>query len=91
VELLAAYSNRPELLRPLADVLRRVEPHEHERDGEVKSRARTWSTSDRLAPAGIDTLIELFLDGTPKTQLAAKFGISLSSVKRLLRQRRVRR
>jgi hypothetical protein len=91
VELLAAYSNRPELLRPVADLLRRVERHEPEQEEEVKSRTRTWSTRDRLAPGDIDALIELFLDGTPKTQLAVKFAISLSSVKRLLRQHRVRR
>ncbi|HLM22625.1 MAG TPA: hypothetical protein VK390_14015 [Propionibacteriaceae bacterium] len=39
----------------------------------------------------IQELADLFVVGTPKIELAARFGISLSSVKRLLRQRGVRR
>jgi FixJ family two-component response regulator len=86
VELLARYSNRPELLRPLADVLRRSEAYVPVQDEQVKSRRRTWSVRERLAPQDVHDLVDLFMAGTPKTQLAAKFGISLSTVKRLLRK-----
>ena len=94
VDLLASYSNRPELLRPLADVLRRVERAGAEPDAayrEDKERHRTPSRRRRLEPHEIESLIELFLAGTRQTDLAAKFGISLSGVKWVLRQRGVRR
>jgi hypothetical protein len=92
VDLLASYSNRPELLRPLADVLRRVEMAGAETDAAYKEerRPQTSTRRRRLAADEIETLIELFLAGTRQTDLAAKFGLSLSGVKWVLRQRGAR-
>jgi DNA invertase Pin-like site-specific DNA recombinase len=90
----AAYSNRPELLRPLTDVLRRVNLARAEPEAaykEEKGRTRRPSRRRRLAPDEIESLIELFLAGTRQTDLAAKFGLSVSGVKWLLRKRQVHR
>jgi DNA-binding transcriptional regulator LsrR (DeoR family) len=43
---------------------------------------------DRLTPAELARLVERFVNGTPKHHLAAEYGISESSVKRLLRKHR---
>jgi DNA invertase Pin-like site-specific DNA recombinase len=94
VDLLAAYSNRPELLRPLAEVLRRVERAGAEPGAAYKEErplTQTPGRRRRLAPDEIESLVELYLAGTRQTDLAAKFGISLSGVKWVLRQRSVRR
>jgi hypothetical protein len=94
VDLLARYSNRPELLRPLAEVLRRVDLAGAEPEAIYKKEGRPQASSRRrrrLAPDEIETLIELFLAGTRQTDLAAKFGISVSGVKWVLRKRSVQR
>jgi DNA invertase Pin-like site-specific DNA recombinase len=46
---------------------------------------------DRLSDEDVSKIIELFQAGAAKQMLAAEFGISLSSVKRLLRERGMRR
>jgi hypothetical protein len=93
VDLVSAYSNRPELLRPLRDVLRRIERARAEPQAAYKRETGTPTPSRRrrLAPHDIESLIDLFLAGTRQTDLAAKFGISVSGVKWVLRQRSVRR
>jgi DNA invertase Pin-like site-specific DNA recombinase len=93
VDLVAAYSNRPELLRPLANVLRRVEQARAVPEAAYKEEQGRTRTSRRrpLAPDEVESMIELFLNGTRQTDLAAKFGLSLSGVKWVLRQRRVHR
>jgi hypothetical protein len=53
--------------------------------------SRTWFTRDRLSPGDIETLVELFEAGTRQVDLASKFGISVSSVKRILRVRRAQK
>ena len=62
VDLLACYSNRPEL-RPLAEVLRSVEHNKEDGSEEVKARplSRFRFTRDRLSPADMETLVERFL------------------------------
>jgi hypothetical protein len=44
--------------------------------------------TDRLSEADMEQLVNDFAAGTPKRELAKRFGISESSVKRLVRQRR---
>ena len=91
---MARYSNRPELLRPLAEVLRRMDVSGAEPEASYKEEkwlTPTPSRRRRLAADEIETLIELFLAGTRQTDLADKFGLSLSGVKWVLRQHGVRR
>jgi DNA invertase Pin-like site-specific DNA recombinase len=94
VEVLARYYNRPELLRPLVEVLRRVDQAGSGAEAAYrgdKGRARRLSRRRRLTSDEIESLVELLLAGTRQTDLAAKFGISLSGVKWVLRQHGVRR
>jgi DNA invertase Pin-like site-specific DNA recombinase len=94
VDLLAAYSNRPELLRPLADVLRQAERAEADQEAAYKEQsepAGTPSRRHRLAPNEIESLVQLFLDGMTQSALADKYGLSLSGVKWVLRRHRVQR
>jgi hypothetical protein len=54
-----------------------------------KNNARQpWQVSDRLSAENVETMLQAFRAGTPKWQLAEMYGISLTSVKRLVRQSR---
>jgi hypothetical protein len=54
-----------------------------------KNEARQpWQVSDRLSAQDIERLLQAFRAGTPKWQLAEMYGVSLTSVKRLVRQSR---
>jgi hypothetical protein len=50
-----------------------------------------WSLERRFSEADIQTIITEFLSGTPKHELAARYSVSLSGIKNLLRRRGVRR
>jgi hypothetical protein len=52
---------------------------------DVVTAGRQWRVRDRLSEAQVRQLVEAFQAGTPKHELAERYGISLSSVKRLLR------
>ena len=47
--------------------------------------------SDQLSPEEVRTIIDLYEEGALARDLAVKFGISLSSVRRLLRKHGARR
>lgn len=51
---------------------------------------RRWRVADRLAEEQITALIDGFVSGTPKHVLAKRYGVSLTTVKDLLRARGVR-
>jgi hypothetical protein len=46
---------------------------------------RAWSLADRLDEAQVLTIVENYLSGATAAQLASAYGLSLSSLKRLLR------
>ncbi len=71
VEVMRRYSNRPDLLGPMLDVLRRIEDGDH---------------TDELGEVVVGEIIGRFRAGTPKHKLAAEYGMSLSTMKRLLRR-----
>ncbi|WP_390623907.1 helix-turn-helix domain-containing protein [Fodinicola feengrottensis] len=52
---------------------------------------RVWRISDRLDEAAVSTLIASYRSGVTAVELAKRFDISKSSVKRILRERSVRR
>jgi hypothetical protein len=91
VEVLPHYSNRPDLLRPMLEVLRRIEEGDKKDEpGGVESRESCSSRpSDRLSDADMCEIVDRFRAGVPKHKLAAEHGMSLSTMKRILR--RVRR
>lgn len=95
MELVRHYSNRYELLDDLDQAARRLaravaadpggEPVSVRSTGRV---GRVLAVRDRLSEADVRAIVEKFEAGTPKHQLAEMYGISLSSVKRLLRRHR---
>jgi len=60
-------------------------------DGEVRSATRWWSLRDRFSSEDLQTMIDLYRSGATAKQVAEKFGVSVRSVTRLLRQHGVRR
>jgi hypothetical protein len=96
VDLLLSYSKRPELADDLATALRKLKTalsDKHEGSKSVRTeheRTRVW-LRDRLTEGAIRQLVTRYQAGATGRELAAEFGISHSSVKRLLRERRVRR
>jgi len=90
VELLCRYSNRPDLLRPLLAVLRRIEGGDKtDEPGGIESRELGPARpGDRLSEADVCEIVGRFRTGAPKHKLAAQYGMSLSTMKRLLRRYR---
>jgi len=84
------YSNRPDLLGPLLEVLRRIEAGDRadEPGGVVSREGGSLRPSDRLSEADVREIAERFRAGVPKHRLAAEYGMSLSTMKRLLRKYR---
>ena len=50
-----------------------------------------WQVADRLTQEDIAVLVDAYLAGTTARELAAKYGIGMTTVKRMLRERGVRR
>jgi hypothetical protein len=95
VELIAHYSNMPELLSDLRHSVEAVTTVIVEDDDlDLSTTAptdRPWQLKDRLSSGDISELIESFKSGTTIPELVTRYGISRSSVKTLLRQRGVQR
>lgn len=53
--------------------------------------ARAWRVRDRLSEQDIADLITAFNAGTPKHELAKRYGIGMKSVKLLLREAGVKK
>jgi predicted DNA binding protein len=94
VDLVTAYSKRPDLADSLVRAVQQIERARDRASGQtvsVRSTAksgRQWRVADRLADADIRVLVAAFERGTPKWKLAEQYGISESSVKRLVRKHR---
>lgn len=97
VDLLGRYSNRLTLLDQLARVvgdLGRAVVDPVETSVSVRSdraEGEPWAVVDRLGPETLDALVAKFMAGATAKALAVEFGVSLSTVKRVLRGRGVRR
>jgi DNA invertase Pin-like site-specific DNA recombinase len=100
VDLTARYSNRPDELAQLLDLLKRIAADDRSSepgpDGKLDQSPTTQprrprKLADRLPSNAIPTMITQFLDGTTIQALATQYGISRSSVKNILRGRGVRR
>lgn len=91
VDLMGSYLNRSDLADSLLSAVRQLR-HEQGQDGgsadSVRSASRSdrrWRVVDRLDKDDIETLVAAFTAGTPKRKLVERYGISESSVKRLIR------
>lgn len=94
VELCRRYSNRDELLKPLVDVLRRIEQGAQTDEPALqldRSSPQVQALLERLSPDNVEAMSELYLAGMPAQELADRAGSSLSSVTKLLHRHGVRR
>jgi DNA-directed RNA polymerase specialized sigma24 family protein len=98
VDLLVTYSNRFDLreqLQRAALILSKEARQDDEPDssegGGVRSATRWWSLRNRFSPEDLQVMIDLYTSGNTAKEVAEKFGVSLSSVKRLLHEHDVRR
>jgi DNA-directed RNA polymerase specialized sigma24 family protein len=96
VDLLIAYSKRLDLVSALVSAVERLraeDADEPETGRSVRSgqAPRVWRVSDRLSEPDLCSLVSGYRGGTTARELAQQFNISKSSVKRLLRDRGIRR
>jgi len=98
VDLIGAYSKRLDLADALVRTLDRLgraqDQSSQPLNVSVKSTGRSqreWRVADRLTDADVRSLVVAFQSGTPKWKLAEQYGISESSVKRLVRKHRADR
>jgi hypothetical protein len=68
--------------------LRKAQARPNEPASSVRSARspREWRVGDRLSEADTERLVTDFTAGTSKRKLAEQYGISESSIKRLIRQ-----
>ena len=96
VEILRRYTNRLDLAHDLGRLLGQrpvrsaaadvTTPYE----AGMARRGRQRRVLDGVRDQDVRRIVTSFVAGTPKHQLAAEYGMSLSSLKRLLRRQRAR-
>jgi hypothetical protein len=97
VDLMGRYSNQSDLLRDLERVgrdLGRAVADPIETSVTVRSDrvpARGWRVADRLGEVGVAALVERYRSGATARAVAVEFGVSLTKVKAILRERGARR
>lgn len=81
VEVLRRYSNRPDLLGPLLEVLRRIGERDKKDELGVCSTGRgvgSASVRARLSDADVQRIAGRFWAGVPKHKLAVEYCMSLT-------------
>jgi response regulator of citrate/malate metabolism len=96
VELLYRYSNRQDLLKPLVDVVRRIRENDQtEEPGLTEphnvANGGRQTVAERLCVDGLQQVAEQYRSGVTARELAEKYEISRSSIKRILRNQGARR
>ena len=95
VELLRRYSNRPDLLGPLVNVLRRVaDPAEDGHETVTTIEGRTASpgyTRTALTKEQITSIVAAYESDTTAKSLAERYDVHVNTIKRALRKRGVRK
>jgi histidine ammonia-lyase len=91
VDLIRAYSNRRDLADALVSTVQQLRQAQAQISGPANSvrsaplRTRQWRIGDRLSEADTEQLVAAFTADTSKRKLADRYGVSESSVKRLIR------
>jgi uncharacterized protein (DUF433 family) len=91
VEVLRRYSNLSGLVKSVRTVLKRIEENDQTDEPGICSTGRGGRlvpVRERLSEVALGELVASFRAGMPKHELATRYGISLSSVKRALRNAR---
>jgi hypothetical protein len=52
---------------------------------------RSWSMHDHFSTEDLQAMIDLYISGATSAQVAGRFGISVSGVKRVLRSQGIRK
>jgi DNA-binding NarL/FixJ family response regulator len=92
MDLMAVYSNRRDLADALVSAVQQLRKAQAQTEASVQSvrsappSTRQWRVGDRLSQDDGEQLVVAFTAGTPKRELAERYGISESSVKRLIRR-----
>lgn len=91
MELLTRYSNNPTLLDDLRHARQAAVSvdldDEPELGGDRRAVSQTgWRVTDRLPVDGLSKVVRYYRSGMTARELAEKFSISHSSVKRILRR-----
>lgn len=82
------YSNLSDLVKSVQKVVQRIEENDQQDEPGVHSTGQGGGlvpVRERLSEADLSELVMSFRAGAPKHELATRYGISLSSVKRVLR------
>lgn len=96
VDLLIAFSKRLDLVSELVNAVKSLGARDSLQLETVRSvrseqAPRLWRVSDRLSEVDLCSLVSGYRAVTTAHDLAEQFNISKSSVKRLLRERGIRR
>ena len=99
MDLLTEYSNRSDLLDDLMRSLDGLRASQGSANDTAHAASvhsdhaprPNWRVKDRLSNDDIETIIAAYQVGASIQELSERYGISWSSVKTLLRQRRIRR
>jgi hypothetical protein len=91
VDLITSYSKRRDLADALVSAVQQLRQAQA-RGGRAAPSMRSdlslrpWRVEHRLSRVDVEQILVAFAAGTPKRELAERYGISESSVKRLIRQ-----
>lgn len=97
MELCSRYSNRDDLLEPLVSVLKKIneDPSASEPEDQLVSAdgstPKAWRVTDRLSSSDVAGLIDSYRAGHTVRDLAERFKLGTTTVKRLLREHKARR
>jgi DNA-binding NarL/FixJ family response regulator len=91
VELVRRYSNRLDLRERLHQAGRQIQQEQEAPSGTTSVSGRpsgVWKVKDRLSPEDVEVMVQGFRAGTTQKVLAEQYGLNVSTVKAILRQRR---
>jgi hypothetical protein len=99
VDLCRRYANRTDLLGPLVSVLEKIKHAGTPAIGcnnpitstPGRVAKRNWRVRDRLSETQLDELVEAYQSGTTICELAERFGLGTTTVKRALKDREATR
>ena len=96
VELCRRYSNRPDLLGPLVRTWQKINQDAPAGDDSDLApvpgkEACVWRVADRLSLSDVQTMIGSYRSGSTARFLSERYGVSTSTIKRLLREHGVRK
>lgn len=93
MEHLVHYSNRPELLQRLRDVLKRIAENDQTDYGGIKPAAPRQEPcqTQQLSQGQAETIFACYRDGTGPRELSKRFGITERAIKYLLKKYGVQR